>query len=210
MSEQPGDLRRDLLYRIDGRRASIDEYLQRARPRGGRLVTVAIVSSALSAVFTAGPALGGEPFAESVATTLALPNDSVVWRSLCFLALGVSLVAAITTNLARSQDTERKIAAAESANAELEGLRTLVAFGQVSVGDAATQYQQAVAKIPWVDEHHAAPAYDPVGAPYPGPPPAWGLPGPPPQGRFRPGRPVRGSDPRGRGPQDRGDTGPVV
>jgi len=29
----------------------------------------------------------------------------------------------------------------------------MVEFGQVAVIDAAEHYQQAVAKIPWVDEH---------------------------------------------------------
>ena len=196
MVSDQSDLRRELLYRIDSRRASIDDYLQRARPRGGRLVTVAIVSSALAAVLTAGPALGGEPFAEGVANSLALPSDSIVWRGLCFLALGVSLVAAITTNLARSQDTERKIAVAESTNAELEGLRTLLTFGQVSVGDAATQYQQFLTKIPWVDERH--PAHDQLGAPastYPGSSPGWGPPAAPPQGWQPPRRPTRETNP---------------
>ena len=58
-----------------------------------------------------------------------------------------------SARLARSQDPERKIAAAEAANAELEGLRTMVEFGQVAVVDAAEHYQHAVAKIPWADEH---------------------------------------------------------
>ena len=168
MTDQSGDLRRELLQRIDGRRASIDDYLQRARPRGGRLVTVAIVSSALAAVLTAGPALGGEPFAAGVADSLALPSESV--------------------------------------NAELEGLRTLVTFGQVSVGDAAKQYQQFVTKIPWVDERHPVPSYDQVGAqasPYPGgPPPGWGPPGPPQQGWNRPSRqPTQEANPYRGGPQ---------
>lgn len=145
---QAGHFQRDLLARIDARRASIGAYLRQARPRGNRLVNTAIISSAIAAVLTAGPALGGETFSRGVANGLSLPSDSIVWRSLCLLALAVSIVAAITTNLARSQDTARRITAAESANAELEGLRTLVEFGQVPVGEAAKLYQQYVVKIP--------------------------------------------------------------
>ncbi len=196
MSELGGDHRQDLLGRIDARRASIDGYLQHARPRGNRLVTTAIVSSAIAAVLTAGPALGGETFASGVADSLSLPNDSIVWRSLCFLALAVSIIAAITTNLSRSQDTANRIAAAEATNAELEGLRTLVEFGQVPVGDAARLYQQYVTKIPWIEERHAMPAAAPdLPSPYgrQGPPVAWGQ---PPPGWSPPGpRPPPAQDP---------------
>jgi hypothetical protein len=160
MNEHRGDPRRDLLKRIDARRATIELYLQKARPRGGRLATIAIVSSAIAAVLTAGPALGGQSFTANLAKGLALPSDALVWRSLCILALAVSVVAAIATNLARSQDTERKVAAAETTNAELEGLCTLVEFRQVAVGDAAKLYQHSVAKIPWVDEQRPIPVPD--------------------------------------------------
>jgi hypothetical protein len=198
MNEHSGDLRRDLLNRIDSRRSSIELYLQKARPRGGRLSTVAIVSSAIAAVLTAGPALGGEPFTESVASGLSLPSDSLVWRCLCFLALAVSVVAAIATNLARSQDIERKIAAAELANAELEGLRTLVEFDQVEVGDAVKQYRQSVAKIPWVEEHQPVSALEPAPAPsavaY-----RAGRPQAPPRGWGPPGQPIPGANPTDRG-----------
>jgi hypothetical protein len=177
-----GDYRQELLDRIDARRASIDDYLRQARPRGNRLVNTAIISSAIAAVLTAGPALGGETFSVGVADSLSLPSDSIVWRSLCFLALAVSIVAAITTNLSRSQDTAHRIASAEAANSELEGLRTLVEFGQIPIGEAAKLYQQYVTKIPWVEERH--PAYGPpTGS---APPGRW----PPPPGQQpRPDRP---------------------
>ena len=55
------DLRQELLGQITHRRASIDEWLRANRPRSSRLSTVSIISSALAAVFVAGPALGGEP-----------------------------------------------------------------------------------------------------------------------------------------------------
>jgi hypothetical protein len=202
MNEHSGGQRGELLARIEMRRVSIDEYLQKARPRGGRLMTVAIVSSAIAAALTAGPALGGETFTEVVSKGLALPSDLLVWRFLCLFALVVSIIAAISTNLARSQDTERKIAAAESASAELEGLSTLVAFGQVPVGAAAKQYQQFVSKIPWVDERHPLQVGDPVFAPpnrYPGTPPRRGPPAEP-RGWARPGSAPR-PNLRGRGRQ---------
>ena len=51
------DMRQELLDHIAHRRASIDEWLRANRPRSNRLGTVSIISSALAAVFVAGPAL---------------------------------------------------------------------------------------------------------------------------------------------------------
>src|SRR3712207_3529520 len=58
------DLRRDLLMRINARRAGVEAFLRERRPRISRRVTVTLVLSSLSAVFTAGPALGGVSFAD--------------------------------------------------------------------------------------------------------------------------------------------------
>jgi hypothetical protein len=146
------DVRRELLAQIRGRRAGITAYLRRIRPRRDHLVTTSIVSSALSAVLTAGPALGGETFADTVGHALALRDTSPVWRLLCLGALIVSLVAAISANLAKSRDLERRVTAAEVCNTELEGLETLLEFGRLPVEDAVKLYQQYVAKIPFVDE----------------------------------------------------------
>jgi len=158
--EQSDYQRRHLLATIDDRRSSIERYLQEARPRGRRLVTVAAVSSAIAAALTAGPAFGGQTFTSTVADGLALPSQALVWRALCFFALAASLIAAIATNLARTQDPERRIAGAEAANVELEGLRTRVEFGKVTVDDAAEQYEESIKRIPWVDEHLPAAAPD--------------------------------------------------
>ena len=54
----------------------------------------------MSALATAGPALGGEPFAQNVQNLLALQSDSYVWRILCLLALLVSVGGAVLTKLA--------------------------------------------------------------------------------------------------------------
>jgi hypothetical protein len=151
MDPEP-DVRRELLVQIRGRRAGITAYLRRIRPRRDHLVTTSIVSSALSAVLTAGPALGGETFADTVGNGLSLGDHSLVWRLLCLGALIVSLVAAISANLAKSRDLERRVAAAEVCNAELEGLETMLEFGHLPVDDAVKLYQQYVAKVPFVDE----------------------------------------------------------
>src|SRR5688572_7639102 len=159
------DLRQDLLRRIEARRASVQAYLRTHRPRTRRRANITIVLSSLAAVFTAGPAIGGETFAESVNNTLNLSSDSVVWRVLCLFALLVSVSAAVLTNISKSQDDVGQLSTAEAANAELEGLSTLLEFGHLSVQDAVKLYQQYSVKIPFVDEMPGA-----VGAGH-GPPP---------------------------------------
>jgi cytochrome bd-type quinol oxidase subunit 2 len=147
-----GELRRDLLARIQARRGSVQAFLRDHRPRIRRRANITIVLSSLAAVFTAGPAVGGEPFAESVQDTLGLQSDSSVWRVLCPLAMLVSVGAAVLTNIAKSQDDVARLSTAEAANAELEGLATLLEFGHLSVDDAVKLYQQYSVKIPFVEE----------------------------------------------------------
>jgi hypothetical protein len=159
------DLRRDLLRRIETRRAAVQAFLRTNRPRTRRRATVIIVLSSLAALFTAGPAVGGETFAEGVQRGLGLASDSYVWRTLCLLALLVSISSAVLTNISKSQDDVARLSTAEAANAELEGLSSLLEYGQLSVPDGVKLYQQYSVKIPFVDELPGA-----VGAGYGSPP----------------------------------------
>lgn len=152
-----GDVRLELIRRIEARRASINAFVRRVRPRSIRLANISIVSSAAAALFTAGPALGGVTFAEAVQRGFSLSDSPVVWRALCLLAMLVSLVAAISVHLNKSQDMAAQLSAAEACNAELEGLQTLVQFAQLSVHDAAELYQKYITKIPFVEEEPASP-----------------------------------------------------
>lgn len=144
--------RRDLLLRIETRRAGVQTFLRENRPRLRRRANITIVLTSLSAAFTAGPALGGESFADSVQNGLGLATESVVWRVLCLLALVVSIGAAVMANLAKSQDADARLSTAEAAGAELEGLATLLHFGHLSVDDGVKLYQQYTVKIPFVQD----------------------------------------------------------
>jgi hypothetical protein len=190
------DLRRDLLWRIDARRASVQAFLREHRPRTRRLATITVVLSSMAAVFTAGPALGGEPFAQSVQNALGLVSDSYVWRTLCLLALVVSVGAAVLTNIGKSNNDMAKLSSAEAANTELEGLSSLLHFGHLSVEDGVKLYQQYSAKIPFVDDQPGATPpppqpsgyYLPPPGPYepPQPRPQHYAPPPPGPGRYPP------------------------
>ena len=152
MAEDSALLRDDLLARIEARRSDVRAYLRENRPRLRRRANLTIVLSTLAALFTAGPAVGGETFSRSVQQNLGLRSDSVVWRVLCLAALVVSLAAAVLTNLGKSEDAANRLSTAEAANAELEGLTTLLQFGQLPVEEAGQLYQQYVVKIPFIQD----------------------------------------------------------
>jgi hypothetical protein len=184
-------LRRDLLWRIEARRASIQAYLRGHRPRIRRKATVTIVLSSLAALFTAGPALGGEPFAQSIQDSLGLASDSYVWRTLCFLTMLVSIASAILVNLGKANDEVARLSSAEAANTELEGLTGLLQYGRVTLEDGSKLYQQYIVKIPFIDDLAGVPVGRPGIAPVPwqgqyaAPPPGasqygWQQPPPPP------------------------------
>ena len=113
---------------------------------------MSIISSALAAVIVAGPALGGERFTGGAADVLSLNSGAPVWRFMCLLGLIASVVAAIATNLHKSQDLAARITAAESCDADLEGLQTLLRFGRISTEEAVDLYRGYIARIPHVDE----------------------------------------------------------
>jgi MFS family permease len=152
-------LRRDLLSRIDTRRTAVSHFLRTSRPGIRRRANVTIALSSLAAVFTAGPALGGETFAGGMQKILGLSSDSYGWRTLCLLALLVSVGAAVMTNLAKSHEAAlNRLTTAEAAKAEFEGLATLVEFGHLSVEEAAKLFHQYSTKIPFVDDAPALPS----------------------------------------------------
>ncbi len=136
-------LRRDLLARIEWRRAAVQAFLRANRPRIRRRANVTIVLSSLAAVFTAGPALGGEPFAEAIQDGFGLRSDSIVWQVLCLAALLVSISAAVMTHIAKSQDADARLSTFEAVNAELVPLwepgQTAYVCGSESFAEAASQ-----------------------------------------------------------------------
>jgi hypothetical protein len=152
MAEDSDFLRRDLLARVEARRGAVQAFLRQNRPRIRRRANVTIMLTSLAAAFTAGPAVGGQTFADTVQHTLGLASDSSVWRFLCLGALLVSIGAAVLTNLGKSQDEVGRLSTAEAANTELEGLTTLLQFGSLPVEEAVKLYQQYAVKISFVED----------------------------------------------------------
>ncbi|MFI5085453.1 MAG: hypothetical protein ACHP7K_05935 [Actinomycetales bacterium] len=145
------DIQQQLSARIKDKRDAISSFLGRARPRRNRLSNVSVVGSAVAALLTAGPAIGGQSFTSTVQGRLGLSDDSVVWRVLCLAALVFSVGAALATNLSNSKDLASQVTAAETCSAELEALQTSLDFGQLPVTEAVKLYQQYVSKVAFVD-----------------------------------------------------------
>jgi hypothetical protein len=144
------DQRQQLLERIKAKRASVRAFVRRLEPVGDRETNVSIVCGAVAAVLTAGPALGGTSFTNTVQSVAGLHDDSIVWRVLCLAAMVVSVIAAISTNLYKSHDVAGRLAKAEACSAGLEGLETLVEFGQIPTNEAVKLYQQYVSAVPFI------------------------------------------------------------
>ncbi|WP_457972242.1 hypothetical protein [Arthrobacter sp. D1-17] len=153
--DDSADTRQRLSERIDQKQQTIRSYLGRERPRRNKLSNISIVGSALAAMLTAGPAVGGTGFTEAVREIFSLADDSVVWRFLCLAAVMFSVAAALATNFANSRALGEKVSAAETANAQLEGLQLSLNFGNLAVDEALKLYQQAVAQVAFVDEVRA-------------------------------------------------------
>ncbi|MGY1679346.1 hypothetical protein [Geodermatophilus sp. SYSU D01176] len=154
------DTRAGLIDTIRDRRRAIEAYVHEKEPASTRLSTISIISSSMAAALTLGPAAGGPTFAERVQGGLDLGQSSTVWRVLCLGAVVVSVTAAVSANLNKAQDLRSRIGAAEAAGVMLDGLRTRLEFGRLSVQDAAQQYQDILASIPFVHEPSAAAAPD--------------------------------------------------
>jgi hypothetical protein len=166
---EDSEVRSTLLARITSRRAGVQAYLRDNRPRARRRANVTIVLASLSALFPAGPAVGGEGFSGGLQRIFGLASDSYVWRVLCLASLLVSVAAAVLTNLGKSQDDAGRLSTAEAVDGELEGLAVLVEFGHLPVEDAVKLYQQYTAKISFIDDLAPVAAAAPPGPP---PPPA--------------------------------------
>ena len=145
-----------LLNRITERRRGVDARLRTARPRSDRLTMVTIISSAIAAALTAVPAISGAALMKSISSALELGGPDNVWRPLCLLAMIFSVVAAISVNLGKSRNAENRIISAETCNAELEGLQTLIEYRQVPLDEAVRMYQQSVAKVPFLRDDSLA------------------------------------------------------
>jgi hypothetical protein len=132
----------ELQTRIVQKRAQLDGFLLSAVPRRRRLLNTTIIGGSLAAALTAGPAVGGQPFATWLTGTLGLTSPS--WRLLCAAASVCSVCATVATQLLKSHNIEEQVTRAQGARAKLEVIDAGLATGQIDVRQATTEYLKAV------------------------------------------------------------------
>ena len=120
----------DLSSLIQRTRDQVATYLGQARTRQRRLLNVAIVAGALATALAGAPAVVGGP--------------PPLWRALCILAAACSLVAAVVTQLQKSNSVGENVSRAETIRARLEVLNIGLISGSLSQEQAATEYAACV------------------------------------------------------------------
>jgi hypothetical protein len=115
---------------IERTRDQVTKYLGHARTRQRRLLNVAIVAGALATALAGAPAVVGGP--------------PPTWRILCILAAVCSLVAAVVTQLQKSNSVGENVSRAETIRARLDVLNIGLISGNLSQEQAATEYSACV------------------------------------------------------------------
>lgn len=132
----------DLTGRIQQKRVQVNHYLVQTKPTKRRLLNSSIIGGSLSALLTAGPALGGQPFAAWLSDTFGLNSPS--WQILCGAAAVCSLVATVSLQLLKSNKLEENLAKAQICSAKLEILEIGLSAGQMDDKQALSEYIRCV------------------------------------------------------------------
>ena len=139
----------DLLAQIRRKRAEVDAVIGRTLPRKRRLLNVSIISGALAAVLTTGPAVGGQSFVTWVKSAFAL--NAPGWQVLCAAAALCSLAATVATQLLKSNNLEERVFRGQSCRAKLEALEVGLSTGQIDVPHATTAYMQCLEEAAFLE-----------------------------------------------------------
>jgi hypothetical protein len=141
------ETRESLLKRIRDRRRSVRWFVDSLEPTGIRLTNFNIVCGAVATALAATPAIGGRPLMDALGVT---DPSSLAWRILFATAAFFSLLSTIAANLYKSHDIASRLGKAQVCDAKLEGLETLLELDQIALKEAATQYTQYIAEIPFI------------------------------------------------------------
>lgn len=148
--QAPGDLpgqdeRAAFVAIVRARRTSVARAAERLARRDGRLTLVSVIASAVAAVLTAAPAMGGPELTRALGSA---GPDTPSWRILCGVASMCSLLAAIATNLHRQQEVTSRLARCQAGAARLEALELQVAFQNAALADATSEYGRILGELP--------------------------------------------------------------
>ncbi len=139
----------DLLTQIRNKRARVEAVVAAAAPRKRRLLNMSIIGGALAAVLTTGPAVGGQPFATWLKTSLDLTSPA--WQLLCGGAALCSVIATVCTQLLKSNNLEERVFRGQSCRAKLEALEVGLSTGQMDVPSATAQYMKCLEEAAFLE-----------------------------------------------------------
>ena len=151
MTENTG-LQQKLLERIRARQADISAYIKDTEQRVNRLTNLGIVCTSLTAIFTAGPAIGRDQFTKFMAAVFNV-REVAVWGTLCLLAMLLAIAAAIINGLNRAHETAARLAKAQTAHTQFEKLEISLEFENLPIPEATRLYQQTVADLTFIPEN---------------------------------------------------------
>ena len=137
------------LDHVRQKRAKLDAFVATAVPRKRRLANITIVAGTLAAALTAAPAVGGQPFTAWLTGLLGTTSPS--WRILCGVASVCSVLAALSTQLLKSQNLEERVTRALGCRAKLEVLEIGVTTGQLTPAQATAEYLRCVEDAAFLD-----------------------------------------------------------
>ena len=137
----------NLLKRIREKRRSIKWFIDNLEPTGTRLTNFNIICGAIATALTATPAIGGKPLMDAFGIT---DPNSITWRILFATAALFSLLSTIAANLYKSNDIASRVGKAQVCDAKLEGLEMQLELDQIALKEAASQYAQCIAEIPFI------------------------------------------------------------
>jgi hypothetical protein len=139
------DERAAFLAIVRAKRLAVVDAADTLRRRDQSLTLLSVIASAVAAVLTAAPAMGGPSLTQALGSA---GPDTPSWRILCGVASLCSLLAAIATNFHRQQEVTTRLARCQAAAARLETLELQVSFQQAPLGDVTAEYGKIIADLP--------------------------------------------------------------
>ena len=138
-----------LVAQIREKRAQLERFIAKTLARKRRLLNVTSAGGTLAAALTAGPAVGGQPFAAWLkgAFDLAVP----AWQLLCGAATAFSVASTVAMQRLKSQNLEEYVRRAQGCRAKLEVLEVGLATGAMDTKQATAEYLRCVEEAAFLE-----------------------------------------------------------
>lgn len=133
---------RDLLALIRSKHIQVKGYLKSVAVQRQRLVNLNLLTGGVSALLTAGPALGGKTLATWLSAVLGLALPA--WQLLCGVAALSSLLATMSTQWIKSHQLDDRVLKAQALLARLEALEAALLSGSTDSQRAMADYSQCI------------------------------------------------------------------